>query len=138
MLAVPKALNFIHILSQNAKSRFTDFFAFLYVKIYATAIIIINFAIWLIVRYFNSELGNEQAALHYNVDFGINLIGPAKNLYIIPLLGLIIFIANIIILLIIGRDKEIKFIANLLFVAALLSNLILLIATIAVYLVNFR
>ena len=138
MLIVPKTLNFIHNWSEDAQSRLADFFSFLYVKIYLAFIIIINFFIWLIAYHFNKELDLAQAVLHYNVDFGVNLIGPAKELYIIPILGIIIFLFNVMIILIIGRDKEIKFLANLLLIAALLSNLILLIAAIAVYLINFR
>lgn len=112
----------------------------LYIRIYLIALICINLLIWLLSYIINIQhIDQELIILHYNVNFGVNLIGSAKRIYIAPILGLIIAVNNFFILLGIykfGQDK--KFFAHLLFVSAVISNLLLLVAIISLYLINFR
>lgn len=112
----------------------------LYIRIYLIALICINLLIWLLSYIINIQhIDQELIILHYNVNFGVNLIGSAKRIYIAPILGLIISVNNFFILLGIykfGQDK--KFFVHLLFVSAVMSNLLLLVAIISLYLINFR
>ena len=112
----------------------------LYIRIYLIALICINSLIWLLSYIINIQHINQGLIiLHYNVNFGVNLIGNAKKIYIVPILGLIIFVNNFFVLLGIykfGQDK--KFFGHLLLVSAVISNLLLLMAVISLYLINFR
>lgn len=138
MFDLSKLFNFFYLIRQNIKSNLFDLFAHLYVKIYFFILLIINIIIWLTARFIDTEIGEELIALHYNVDFGINLIGEAKKIYIIPLLGFLIIIINFIIFGSIGKYRGRVFIFYILFAASLLANIILLMAITSIYLINFR
>ena len=99
---------------------------------------IVNISAWLAARYFDFQLDNNLAVLHYNVDFGIDLIGEAGRIYIMPLLGLIIIFLNLILLVSMGKHKDRRFISHLLFASALIANIILLASLGTVYLINFH
>lgn len=138
MFDLSKLFNFFYLIRQNIKSNLFDLFAHLYVKIYFFILLIINIIIWLTARFIDTEIGEELIALHYNVDFGINLIGEAKKIYIIPLLGFLIIIINFIIFGSVGKYRGRVFIFHILFAASLLANIILLMAITSIYLINFR
>lgn len=120
------------------RNSFAGVFSYLYVKIYFFIILAVNIMIWLIARFIKANIGAEQAALHYNVDFGIDYYGSAGKIYIIPLLGLVIVLINFSLFAAVSGHKDRKFISHILFTAALASNLVLFVAIVSVYLVNFR
>jgi hypothetical protein len=68
----------------------------------------------------------------------VDLIGEAKRLYIIPLLGLVIILINKILLMTLFKNEHFRFISYLLLLSALFVNFILLIALSIIYLINFR
>ncbi len=90
---------------------------------------------WLFVYVINIKVSQDLVVLHYNVDFGVNLIGSVKRVYIIPLTGLIVFVINFV--LASFANKQDKFFTHLLLGAATLVNLFLLMAVSSVYLINF-
>ena len=49
----------------------------------------------------------EPIYLHYNIYFGIDLIGPWYKIYLIPLSGLIFLIINLIISLLIYKKEKV-------------------------------
>jgi hypothetical protein len=102
---------------------------------YLIIILGLNLLDWLFVYIININVSQDLVVLHYNVDFGVNLIGDVKQIYIIPLLGLFIILINLILLIIIYRQN--RFFANLLLAGAMLANLFLLIGTASIYLINF-
>ncbi len=112
----------------------------LYIRIYLIALICINSLIWLLSYIINIQhINHELIILHYNINFGVNLIGNAKKIYIAPILGLIISVNNLFVLLGIykfGQDK--KFFGHLLLASTVISNLLLLMAIISLYLINSR
>ena len=55
--------------------------------------LIINFGIWIIL-YIYIEPSQDPIYLHYNIYFGINLIGEWYKIFIIPLSGLLIILVN--------------------------------------------
>ncbi|RLC36761.1 hypothetical protein DRH27_04755 [Candidatus Falkowbacteria bacterium] len=139
MINLTKILNNFYILRQNVLASFSALFAFLNVKIYLIILFIINLTCWFFARYINSAIDQAQIALHYSVDFGIDLYGDIKKIYILPLLGIIIIIVNFVILSVLARfnTKDINFNSHLLFLAALISNIMLLGAIISIYIINF-
>jgi hypothetical protein len=132
-----KIQNNIYLFFNNLKAYFSDVFAYFYIKLYLIILIIINLIIWLLSNYINRQIGNELMYLHYNVDFGVDLIGESRNIFIVPLLGLAIIIVNFILYGNISKYKNRKFISHILFMGAMVSNIILLISVILVYLINF-
>ncbi|MCD4694531.1 hypothetical protein K8R62_04205 [bacterium] len=115
-----------------------EVFDFFYAKIYFALILFFNFLLWVSVLYINFKVSDNTLILHYNVDLGVDLIGPSSNLYIIPLLGLLIFIVNLALLLIFLKWSDYRFLAHLLFSASLLANIFLIISLGPIYLINFR
>ncbi len=96
----------------------------------------INLIIWLLL-YFNffplREFG-EVVPLHYNVYFGIDLIGKWYKIFTIPLAGFFIILINLILYSFIYlKEKIIKYFLG---VATLISQILLLIAAFVMVLIN--
>ena len=53
---------------------------------------ILNIALWLFAIFMFPS--NEAAVLHYSVNIGIDFIGEAQQIILLPLIGLLIFIGN--------------------------------------------
>ncbi len=82
------------------------------------------------------SIGDNLAVLHYNVVFGIDLIGPAFHLYAIPGIGTAIIAINILFAASLSglRDRAISVIIA---TASALSNTIAISALYFAYFVNF-
>ncbi|MEA1963291.1 MAG: hypothetical protein U9M94_03600 [Patescibacteria group bacterium] len=132
-----KLFNIFYIFQKNLANSLSGIFAFFYVKIYSVFLVCINVLIWLFAWHIMA-IGPEQIALHYTVDFGIDFYGDARQIFIIPILGLIIILFNFIIVTILSQNKDFILISHILLIAALLSNIVLLAAISSVYLINFR
>ena len=140
MAEYSKLANFIRGCSKKLSRSLAMVFAYWYVRIYLVIILIINILVWVVARFIASTIDLPKIALHYNVDFGIDLYGNTAKIYVIPLLGLVIFFINLIIITILNRynQKEVRFIFHLLLLGSIITNIILLAAIISVYVVNFR
>lgn len=119
---------------------FMEIFSYLETKIYFAVTIFIIIFSWLVTyRIYHFSPSSQEIALHYNVNFGINLIGAAKNIFIIPSAGLIILFLNT--LLLFGLRKNFidkRFNRHLILAFTLIANLFLLIAAIILYIVNWN
>ena len=135
MIFFSKILNNIFLFRQWLKGLASNLFGLLYFKIYFSATIFINLLNWILAIFINQKNTADQVILHYNVDFGANLIGNEKQLYTLPLLALTIFLVNLIL---VNNYRNDKFISHILLMSALLANIFLLIALATLYLINFR
>jgi hypothetical protein len=108
----------------------------LYAKVLIALAVLTNAANWYFAYLISSNITAERTILHYNVDFGINLIGSENQLYIIPLIGLLVFLVNFFILPLYYNQKEIKFLSYYLFTVSIISNIFLLLAEASIYLIN--
>jgi len=77
-------------------------------------------------------------ALHYNVDIGIDYFGGTNNIFILPFLGLLFFVINLIIFILVRNNQDRRLIGHILFVVALICNFTLLIGLGSIYLINSR
>ena len=113
---------------------------FWHLKILTGLALLTNIINWFFARYISEEIGLEKIALHYNVDFGIDLYDNTNLVYTIPLLGTVILFFNFFLVLLISKylKKDIKFISYILLVSALVANIILIGATVSVYVINFQ
>lgn len=131
-----KLINYLYLLKEKFSRIVLNLLQFFYIKVYLVAILFLNAINWLAVYFINRRVSQDLVALHYNIDFGVNLIGSVKRIYLIPFLGLIIALLNLILTNSLYRQD--RFAVHLLLAAALLANLFLLTATASLYLINFR
>lgn len=131
-----KLLNIIHFGRLNGQEMILNFLSFFYARVYLAVLLGLNLLNWFAAYTINKNVSQNLIVLHYNIDFGVNLIGGAKKIYLIPLLGLIIILINFILLAVIHRQG--KFIVHLLLSGAILANLFLLAGLASLYLINFR
>lgn len=106
--------------------------------IYLGLIVFWQVAAWLQAWFINRSLSGDIIVLHYNVDFGIDLVASPAQIYLYPLLGLAVFAVNLIILAALYKENNFKTLVHFLFGAAALFGAFLSLALIAVYLINFR
>lgn len=69
-------------------------------------IFLLNLSIWLIL-YMKVQPTSEPIPLHYNIYFGIDLIGSWYKIYYIPGFGMIIFFINLLLSYIIYKREKI-------------------------------
>lgn len=117
--------------SFSALSRFSA------AKYYAIGIILLQVSAWLqAVNIFRKFSGNFLI-LHYNIDFGIDLVGDSYKIFYIPLAGFFILLLNLIISSLFVRKEGSKILLHLLFSASIVVNTFLNLALFAIYLINF-
>lgn len=88
------------MLREPLKNKFASF-AFLFS-------LLSNIAIWLLLYIFIKQ-SNETTLLHYNIYFGVDLIGNWYNVYLIPLSGIVIILVNYILGAIMYLKKSVIF-----------------------------
>lgn len=125
-------------LRRKISSRFVHLLGFSYIRLYLIILLGFNLFIWLIVYLLNINVSQDLVILHYNIDFGVDLIGSVKEIFIIPLLSLMVIVINTILLFALARHKDFRFFAHLLMGTSLVVNFFLLIALSSIYLINFR
>lgn len=116
----------------------SELFFYLHVKVYIALAAAANIFLWGFAAYIISVIGEEQIALHYTVDFGIDYYGPCGKIYILPALGILIILLNLALAINMSRRRDVRIISHLLLVSALAVNLLLLMAMASVYLINIR
>jgi hypothetical protein len=120
------------------KNAFATIFRFRPSFIYLGLVVFWQLVAWFQVWFIDKNLSSEVLVLHYNVDFGIDLVGNPSQIYLYPLLGIGVFLINLIILAILHKDKNFKILVHFLLGAAVLFGLFLSVALLSVYLINFR
>ena len=72
--------------------------------------------------------------LHYNVDWGVDYFGEFKNIFVLPFVGLLIFLLNFVLALKIW--SKFKSLSYFLLSVTLISEVFLWVAGIALYIIN--
>jgi hypothetical protein len=93
---------------------------------------IINWAILILFI----RLSSGNIILHYNVYFGVDKIGGWKNAFLLPLIGLAVFLINLLLAAYLYRKKE-RIASYILLVASFMVQLILAVASISVIIINY-
>jgi len=89
--------------------------------------IVLNIILWLYLSW-KIKPTNELISLHYNIYFGIDLIGEWYRIYILSLSGLIIYFINLVLSFILYKRGRI--ISYVILTMTLFLQIILLIAAI--------
>ncbi len=137
---ISKLLNHFFVFRANYKKIARELLKLRIVKVFMVVDFSINAAVWLVAWYIFSNIEQENIALHYSVDFGIDLYGPTGKVFIVPTLGLLFILANLALILVVARYNRMdaKFAGTVMLITACLTNIFLLAATASIYLINFR
>ena len=84
--------------------------------------------------YFFIKQSDIPIVLHYNVDWGVDYFGEVKTIFVLPLVGLVIFLLNGI--LVLKLWLKAKSLAYFLATISLISEIFLWLAGIALYIIN--
>ncbi|HOZ56416.1 MAG: hypothetical protein BWY51_00385 [Parcubacteria group bacterium ADurb.Bin316] len=132
-----KLLNFYYLAKQSIGQQLSIALSDLFIKVYLAIAVLLNILIWIGAKYIAVAIGTNQIALHYSVGFGIDYYGDTVKIFIIPLLGLLVVLLNFVLYVLVSGYRDRNFIAHILFTSSIVSNIILLIAIISVYIINF-
>ncbi|HOW60440.1 MAG TPA: hypothetical protein P5548_02140 [Candidatus Moranbacteria bacterium] len=97
--------------------------------------LVVNLANWGLIIFFIRPV-DFLLILHYNVYFGVDIIGPWWQLYFLPLIGIIILSINTILSYLFYQKKE-RIIAHLLMLAAFISQVGITIASVSILMMNY-
>jgi hypothetical protein len=98
-------------------------------------IIIANLINWAVFRIFIKPV-DFPIILHYNVYFGVDMLGDWKWVFFLPIVGLFLFFTNVFLSIIFYRKKE-RIASYLLLIASLMIQLNLIIASSSVIIINY-
>lgn len=107
-------------------------------KFYLLALALFQVLAWWGAYYIYSSLTGDILVLHYNVDFGIDLIGPPTRIFYYPLFELGIIVLNIALAASFYRHKDFRVFSHLLLGAAIYFSMILSTVLFFIYFINFR
>ena len=140
MLNIDIFVNSFEVGKQETLKCAKELIGFLGVRIYLSASVMLNIFTWLLARYIYTNIGQPRMALHYSVDFGIDLYGERGEIFIIPILGFLFLLFNIFLLIVITiyNKRDSRFLSHLMLSTVVIANTVLLVAIFTVYLINFR
>ncbi len=122
----------------KSKAAFNTIFHYKPTWFYLAFVVFWQIIAWFQAWFVSRNLSGNILVLHYNVDFGIDLVGSPIRIYLFPVFGLGVFLINFLILTFLTKDKNFKIFTHFLLAAAAILGLFLSIALLAVYLINFR
>ena len=119
------------------KTRFTsnDFFRNHIVLWLLLFGLIANAADWTILLVFMNRV-DAAVILHYNVYFGVDMLGSWKLVFIMPAVGLVLYLINAFLADYFYRNNE-RIASYILLLAALMVQLSLIVASAAVIMINY-
>lgn len=112
-----------------------DFFRSSVVQWALIGALLLNVATWATAAFFIRPV-DFPIVLHYNVYFGVDLIGDWWQVYSFPTIGLIILALNMSLGLFFYRRKE-RIISHVLLLGACLVEVCVAIATASIILINY-
>lgn len=97
--------------------------------------LVTNLANWLILKIFIQPI-DLPIILHYNVYFGVDMMGNYKEAYVLPLIGMILLLVNFFLSKYLYEKKE-RIASYLLLMAAAMIQLALIVSSISVIIINY-
>lgn len=94
-----------------------------------------NIANWIFLMIFIKPVDGD-IILHYNVYFGVDLKGNYHRIYLLPFIGIILFLINFILSFYFYKKKE-RIAAHLLLMAGFMIQLSLVVASASIILINY-
>lgn len=115
----------------------SEIFSVIQIKVYLSLALLLNICLWFFSWLFYRQVKEDLIILHYNVDFGVDLIGEPRNIFIIPLLGFFAIIFNFSLLFIFAKRSDFKMLSQLILIVSVLANIFLALSLGPIYLINF-
>lgn len=97
--------------------------------------LLINAANWGLIAFFIRPV-DFPIVLHYNVYFGVDVIGAWWQVYFLPLVGLVILLVNAVLGYLFYQQKE-RIVAHLLMLAIFIAQIGISIAVAGILLINY-
>ena len=97
--------------------------------------LVANIVDWAILRSFIKPV-DFPIILHYNVYFGVDTLGGWKQVFVLPLMGFILFIINLLLSSHFYGQKE-RIASHLLLMATLMLQLSLIVASVSIIIINY-
>lgn len=107
-------------------------------KIGAAIFLLFQAFSWIMSFYIIRHLSGDLLVIHYNVDFGTDLVGSPSRVLGGPLFGLLVILLNLFLLLRLFKHKDFNLLRGLLFWGGLVINAFVAAAVLMVYINNFR
>jgi len=107
-------------------------------RYYLITLVLVQIIAWLESLFIYRNLSGDLLILHYNVDFGVDLVGMSARIFTYPLIGLGIIVLNLALAAASHRQKDFRIFVHFVLTAALVFGLVLNLALLFVYLINFR
>lgn len=123
---------------EQASISISECFHHRFVRLQFSALILINALLWLGAFFIYHNISQKLTILHYNIDFGIDLIGDRQKVFTIPLLSTIFLLADFSWLVMISRRPQFKFIAQVALGFLFFISWLFILALFSIYLANFR
>lgn len=126
----------------TAAQRFTGLLTTLWqaapARIYLILIGLLQALMWWQALNIRQKVSGNLLILHYNIDFGVDLIGAPQKIYYYPLAGLLLALLNIALVMIFSNRKYFRPILHMLLLATVGCSIFLSLALLSIYTVNFR
>jgi len=123
---------------QKSGHFFTRALKFAPAKFYLGGIFLLQILAWWQAFNIRHKSLSDWLILHYNIDFGVDLLGTEDKIFLFPLFGLLILIFNFILSALVLRRQEFKVLLHLLFTSSLFFNVFINLALFSLYLFNFQ
>jgi len=126
--------NFRLLIAKN----FSQLFSLPAAKIYVIFLVFLHITAWAQAILIRLKLNDDFLILHYNVDFGVDLVGRANDIFYYPLFGLFVFILNLSLAAFFSRRPQAKITTHLFLASTIIFGAFLCLALVAINLINFR
>lgn len=127
-----------YTLLQSLGAAFKRVFKSKQARLYLTFILVLQGLSWLQTIMIFRRLTGSFTVLHYNIDFGVDLIGSPRDIFYYPVLGLAVALINISLAAALAKRQGIRLIINLLLGSAVAFAVFLSLALLAINFINFR
>jgi len=128
----------LYNIRKSISAAFMSIFRFFPARVYLIIIAALQAIAWLQAFFIQRNLNGDFLVLHYNVDFGVDLVGNPSRIYYYSSLGLLILLVNLIFAAVLRRHKDGHVFIHLFLGTAVLFNALLNLALLSIYFVNFR
>jgi len=134
-LLISKILGHFHVFITWFHEQVKEFIKLLPVKIYLVSLIILNLCSWFFAYYLVSQANKGIIILHYNVIFGVDLVGEAVGIYFFPFFSSLIILINSLLALCIFKKHRLSY--RIFLAVTVVINVLSILALYSVYLINF-
>ena len=96
---------------------------------------VVNVITWILLKIFIKPV-DFPIILHYNVYFGVDMTGQYTNVFILPSIGIALFLVNLFLSLYFYQHKE-RIASYLLMITSLMIQLSLFVASLSIIIINY-